>query len=219
LILIKSDSAALLSIDMPAGPSELLVVANATSNLEYVAADLLSQAEHGVDSQVVLVAVGFDEKMHETLKQALYSQATRLPRCEIVRESLKKSFILNVKSMEHAIEFSNSYAPEHLILSIENAQSYLEGIKNAGSVFLGLYAAESCGDYASGTNHTLPTYGYARMYSGVNTHSFVKHITSQEITKEGLKNIGTVVETLASIEGLEAHKNAVTIRLKDIRDY
>ncbi|KAL2917891.1 trifunctional histidinol dehydrogenase [Polyrhizophydium stewartii] len=216
-MICQSDSSALLSIDMPAGPSELLVVADAAADIRYAVSDLLSQAEHGVDSQVVLVAVGFAQSDLDALQAELKRQASVLPRADIVKVSLSKSYVLVVDSMDEAIAFSNEYAPEHLILNVDNARSYVPRIVSAGSVFLGPFSPESCGDYASGTNHTLPTYGYARMYSGVNTHTFLKHITTQELTKEGLDRIGDCVTTLAEVEALEAHRNAVAIRLADIR--
>ncbi|KAI8909583.1 histidinol dehydrogenase-domain-containing protein [Gorgonomyces haynaldii] len=217
-MIAQSDSTALVSIDMPAGPSELLVVAESKSNFSYVASDLLSQAEHGVDSQVVLVAVGFTSNDLERFQAELKKQAMALPRSEIVKVSLSKSFVLCVDTIQEALQFSNEYAPEHLILNVDDAESLLDGITSAGSVFVGPFSPESCGDYASGTNHTLPTYGYSRMYSGVNTHTFVKHITSQTLTEKGLDAIGDCVMTLAHLEGLEAHRNAVAVRIKDIRE-
>ncbi|KAJ3304654.1 trifunctional histidinol dehydrogenase [Kappamyces sp. JEL0829] len=224
-MIAQSDSSALLSIDMPAGPSELLVIADATADPRYVISDLLSQAEHGEDSQVVLLAVGLSGTQLDAYQTELDKQASVLPRAEIVRVSISKSYILSLDTLDQALEFSNKYAPEHLILNIADAESVLPKIMNAGSVFVGPYSPErysadlicSCGDYASGTNHTLPTYGYAKMYSGVNTHTFLKHITSQTLTRDGLDAIGDAVVTLASIEGLEAHRNAVAIRLGDIR--
>ncbi|KAJ3036224.1 trifunctional histidinol dehydrogenase [Rhizophlyctis rosea] len=212
-----ADSSAMISIDMPAGPSELLVIADSTCNPAYVASDLLSQAEHGVDSQVVLLAVNLTAAELAAIEKEVAVQGAALPRSDIVRESIPKSFILNVKDLEEAMEFSNAYAPEHLILHTEYAEGLVDEVDNAGSVFVGQWSPESCGDYASGTNHTLPTYGYARMYSGVNTLTFVKHITSQKLTREGLDRLGDTVTTLAEIEGLEAHRNAVAIRLRDIR--
>ncbi|KAJ3414491.1 trifunctional histidinol dehydrogenase [Chytridiales sp. JEL 0842] len=216
-MLLQNDSRAMISIDMPAGPSELLVIADSTCNPAYVASDLLSQAEHGADSQVVLVAIDLNSTQLAAIQSEITSQALALPRVEIVRKSIPHSFVFGVKSLKEAMEFSNEYAPEHLILHIDNAEKAVEMVQNAGSVFVGQWSPESCGDYASGTNHTLPTYGYARMYSGVNTGTFVKHITSQMLTKEGLNKLGDTVTTLAEIEGLEAHRNAVAIRLKDIR--
>ncbi|KAG6917913.1 hypothetical protein DXG01_000522 [Tephrocybe rancida] len=212
-MLVQNDTDALVSIDMPAGPSEVLVIADHTANPAFVAADLLSQAEHGVDSQVVLVAVSLTAEKLAQIEHEVDVQANALSRVEIVRESIPKSIIVKASSVEEAITFSNDYAPEHLILHLENAPDRVASIDNAGSVFVGPYTPESCGDYASGTNHTLPTNGYARQFSGVNTLSFQKHITSQQITPEGLKGLGPVVATLADCEGLQAHANAVRIRL------
>ncbi|KAF9092301.1 trifunctional histidinol dehydrogenase, partial [Mortierella sp. GBA35] len=216
-MLTQIDSSSLVSIDMPAGPSELLVIADMTSVPAYVASDLLSQAEHGTDSQVVLIAVGLTAEHLAAIEDEVHDQASRLPRVEIVRESIPKSYIIEVESMEEAMKFSNAYAPEHLILHLEQAEKHVDQVMNAGSVFVGHWSPESCGDYASGTNHTLPTYGYARMYSGVNTDTFLKHITSQQLTREGLDAIGDTVMRLAEIEGLEAHRNAVGVRIRDIR--
>ncbi|KAL1917523.1 uncharacterized protein VTP21DRAFT_3916 [Calcarisporiella thermophila] len=216
-MLTQTDSESLVAIDMPAGPSEVLVVADATAVPKYVASDLLSQAEHGVDSQVVLIAVGLDAGQLAAIEDEVHEQALRLPRVEIVRQSIAKSYTLCVQNIDEAVQFSNAYAPEHLILHVANAESLLPKIDNAGSVFVGPYSPESCGDYASGTNHTLPTYGYARMYSGVNTHTFVKHITSQQLSAEGLLNLGDTVMRLAEVEGLDAHRNAVAVRLEDLR--
>ncbi|KAG6857108.1 hypothetical protein H0H87_009669 [Tephrocybe sp. NHM501043] len=212
-MLVQNDTDALVSIDMPAGPSEVLVIADHTAKPAFVAADLLSQAEHGVDSQVVLVAVSLSAEKLAEIEREVDVQANALSRVEIVRESIPKSIIVKASSVEEAITFSNDYAPEHLILHLENAQDHVASIDNAGSVFVGPFTPESCGDYASGTNHTLPTNGYARQFSGVNTQSFQKHITSQQITAEGLKGLGPVVATLADCEGLQAHANAVRIRL------
>ncbi|KIJ70035.1 hypothetical protein HYDPIDRAFT_23183 [Hydnomerulius pinastri MD-312] len=212
-MLVQNDTEALVSIDMPAGPSEVLVIADDSCNPAFVAADLLSQAEHGIDSQVVLVASSLsDEKLKEVEKE-VDKQAHALPRVGIVRESVSKSLIVKAPGPEAALQFSNEYAPEHLILHLRGASGWVAHVKNAGSVFVGPYSPESCGDYASGTNHTLPTNGYARQFSGVNTQSFQKHITSQEVTEEGLQKLGPVVATLADCEGLQAHANAVRIRL------
>lgn len=212
--MLLQNSEAQISIDMPAGPSEVLVIADSQAIPSFVAADLLSQAEHGEDSQVVLVATNdFDI---QSLKTEIETQLTVLPRKEIAKQALNQSYIVIVDSLDEAFDFSNEYAPEHLIVNVNNAESYIEHINNAGSVFLGNWTPESVGDYASGTNHTLPTYGYARMYSGVNLSSYQKTITLQSLTKEGLKNIGPSVETLAETEGLDAHKNAVSIRLREI---
>ncbi|KXN89650.1 Histidine biosynthesis trifunctional protein [Leucoagaricus sp. SymC.cos] len=212
-MLVQNDTDALVSIDMPAGPSEVLVIADHTANHAFVAADLLSQAEHGVDSQVVLVAINFTLDCLASIEREIDQQAHALERVDIVRQSIPKSLIVKASSVEEAITFSNDYAPEHLILHLENARDKVSLIENAGSVFVGPYTPESCGDYASGTNHTLPTNGYARQFSGVNTQSYQKHITSQEITPAGLGRLGPVVATLADCEGLQAHANAVYIRL------
>ncbi|KAK0191053.1 histidinol dehydrogenase-domain-containing protein [Armillaria mellea] len=207
-MLVQNDTDALVSIDMPAGPSEVLVIADHTANPAFVAADLLSQAEHGVDSQVVLVAVNLTEE------HLSHIEREALSRVDIVRQSIGKSIIVRASSVEEALAFSNDYAPEHLILHLENAGSRVDLVENAGSVFVGAYSPESCGDYASGTNHTLPTNGYARQFSGVNTLSFQKHITSQEVSSAGLKDLGPIVAILADCEGLQAHANAVRIRLR-----
>lgn len=213
--MILQNSEAQISIDMPAGPSEVLVIADEHANPAYVAADLLSQAEHGADSQVVLVTTdGFNL---DKLELELDSQLQELPRKEMAEKALKHSFTVVVSSLDEAFDFSNNYAPEHLIINIVDFESWESKIINAGSVFFGQFTPESIGDYASGTNHTLPTYGYARMYSGVNLSSFQKSITMQHLTSEGIKNIGPTVEILAELEGLQAHKNAVSIRLKDLK--
>ncbi len=199
------------AIDMPAGPSEVCVLADHTANAAYVAADLLSQAEHGADSQVLLVST--DNQLMDDVMKELNVQLEQLPRKELAAKALENSKAVLVKNMEEAIELVNDYAAEHLILSCENDESVAEKITNAGSVFLGNYSPESVGDYASGTNHTLPTNGFARAYSGVSLDSFVKKITYQRLTKEGLSAIAPTVTAMASAEGLEAHKRAVTIRL------
>lgn len=203
-----------VAIDLPAGPSELLVIADNTANPEYVAADLLSQAEHGPDSQVVLLSDS-EEIIRQTTK-ALTKQVKNLPRKEIVLKALINSKVILLNDLAECIAFSNLYAPEHLIIASDNAENYTDSVTNAGSVFLGNYSCESAGDYASGTNHTLPTNGYATSYSGVSVDSFIKKITFQKITKQGLQNIGWAIEVMATAEQLEAHKNAVSIRLKDI---
>lgn len=210
---VQNDSRAIVSIDLPAGPSEVLVVADKTANPAFVASDLLSQAEHGVDSQVILIAVDLNDNELKAIEDELHSQAMALPRVDIIRGSIAHSTTLQVKSIEDAIELSNEYAPEHLILQINDASSYVPLVRHAGSIFVGSWSPESCGDYSSGTNHTLPTYGYARSYSGVNTLNFMKSITSQELRPEGLKNIGQAVMSLAAKEGLDAHRMAVKIRL------
>lgn len=213
--MLLQNSDAQISIDMPAGPSEVLVIADKQANPAFVAADLLSQAEHGKDSQVVLISIsGFDL---EALEKEIKSQLNDLPRKEIAQKALDQSYIVEAKSLKEAFTFSNEYAPEHLIINIEKAEDYKDEIINAGSVFLGNLTPESVGDYASGTNHTLPTYGYAKMYSGVNLSSYQKSITMQSLSEEGLKNIGNTVEILAEVEGLQAHKNAVSIRLKELK--
>lgn len=207
------NSDAVVAIDMPAGPSEVMVIADGSANPAYVAADLLSQAEHGTDSQVALILTsGFN---NEKLEQELKQQLETLPRREIAARAMDHSFQLEVESLEEAFDFANRYAPEHLILQCEDASSGIAKINNAGSVFLGPWSPESVGDYASGTNHTLPTYGYARMYSGVSVDSFLKQITVQELDEKGLRSIAPTVTRLAEIEELEAHKRAVNIRLKD----
>lgn len=212
-MLVQNDTEALVSIDMPAGPSEVLVIADDDSHPAFVAADLLSQAEHGVDSQVVLVGAALSDAKLAAVEAEVDKQARALSRVDIVRESISRSLIIKTQSVQEALQFSNEYAPEHLILHLRDASTLVNRVKNAGSVFVGPYTPESCGDYASGTNHTLPTNGYARQFSGVNTQSFQKHITSQEITKEGLERLGPVVAILADCEGLQAHANAVRIRL------
>ena len=202
-----------IAIDMPAGPSEVLVIGDDESRPDFIAADLLSQAEHGADSQVIFVTT--DEAYLNLVHFAIDQQLRDLPRKELTEKALENSKLILVKDIDEAIELSNSYAPEHLILQIRNAEEMAEKITNAGSVFIGHYTPESAGDYASGTNHTLPTNGFARAYSGVSLDSFVKKITFQKITKNGLQNIGKTIEIMAENEGLSAHKNAVSIRLKD----
>ncbi len=203
-----------LAIDMPAGPSEVAVYADATAKAAYVAADLLSQAEHGVDSQVMLVST--DQNLIEAIMKEIVLQTNALPRADMIKETLKNSRFVYMETEAEAIDFLNAYAAEHLILACDHAESLLPAIINAGSIFLGHYTPEAAGDYASGTNHTLPTNGYARAYSGVSVDSFVKKITVQKISMEGLKNVGPTVEVMAENEQLMAHKNAVTIRLKDL---
>jgi histidinol dehydrogenase len=212
--MLLQNSEAMVSIDMPAGPSEVLVIADRHANPAYVAADLLSQAEHGSDSQSVLVLAGMDSAT--PFLDEIEKQLAELPRRELTEKALKNSFVMLTGNVHEALEFSNQYAPEHLILNLENAGDYTRNITNAGSVFVGQWSPESVGDYASGTNHTLPTYGYARMYSGVSLDTFIKQITFQELTPEGLKTLGPHVEVMAETEGLTAHKNAVTLRLRDI---
>ncbi len=200
------------AIDMPAGPSEVLVIADDSAVPGYVAADLLSQAEHGPDSQVILLTTAGD--IIPEITTAISNQLSELPRKNIAEKALQNSKIVLLKNRDEAIELSNLYAPEHLILSCENAEAVAGQVFTAGSVFIGNYSPESAGDYASGTNHTLPTNGYAAMYSGVSLDSFLKKITYQQLTKEGLQQIGATVMAMASAEGLDAHKNAVAIRLK-----
>ena len=202
-----------VAIDMPAGPSEVLVIADENAVPTFCAADLLSQAEHGSDSQVIFLSTNeeiFNKAIEETKKQI-----ENLPRNEMAREALKNSHFVLLKTLEEAFELSNFYAPEHLILALENYEKYIPKIQNAGSVFLGNYSCESAGDYASGTNHTLPTNGFAKNYSGVSLDSFVKKITFQNLSKEGLQNLGKTIELMAEAEGLFAHKNAVSIRLNE----
>ena len=203
-----------IAIDMPAGPSELLVIANETSDADFVASDLLSQAEHGADSQVILVATS--EKIIEKVNEAIIIQKANLSRVSIVEKALENSRAIVLNSIDEAINFSNFYAPEHLILAFDDAEKKLAQIENAGSVFIGNYSCESAGDYASGTNHTLPTNGFAKNYSGVSLDSFVKKITFQKITANGIQNLGKTIELMAEAEQLEAHKNAVSIRLKKL---
>lgn len=205
-----------VAIDMPAGPSEVLVIADATSNPAFVAADLLSQAEHGADSQVILVSD--NEAIIKASLIEIENQLACLPRNEIAKKALENSKAIVFNSIDQCLAFSNEYAPEHLIFATNNAEHYLNNIVNAGSVFIGNYSCESAGDYASGTNHTLPTNGYAKNYSGVSLDSFVKKITFQKLSKEGIKGIGNAIELMAEAEGLFAHKNAVTLRLKEINN-
>jgi histidinol dehydrogenase len=204
-----------LAIDMPAGPSEVLVIADTTSKAEFVASDLLSQAEHGVDSEVVLVTNSKDKA--DEILTALAVQLKNLPRKEIVQAALKNSFVVLTETLDQAFEFSNIYAPEHLILAFDDFEKFLPKIKNAGSVFCGSLTCESFGDYASGTNHVLPTSGFARNFSGVSVDSFVKKITFQHVTPAGCINLGKTVEILAEKEQLHAHKNAVSLRLKSLK--
>ena len=209
--IIQSESQT--AIDMPAGPSEVLIIADDSAIPEYVAADLLAQAEHGIDSQAILVS---DSKwiIDETSVE-LKKQLALLPRAEIAAKALENSYAIQCSNLLEAMAFSNIYAPEHLILATDQWEAISPDISNAGSVFLGHLTPESAGDYASGTNHTLPTSSYARAYSGVSVDSFIKKITFQHISKEGIRNLGPTVEILASLEGLQAHKNAVSVRLKN----
>jgi phosphoribosyl-ATP pyrophosphohydrolase/phosphoribosyl-AMP cyclohydrolase/histidinol dehydrogenase len=212
-MIVSNDTSANVSIDMPAGPSEVLVVADETSNPAFVAADLLSQAEHGSDSQVVCIAVGLDEKQVQAIEDELHEQAMALPRVDLVRGAISHSVMLIVSDISEAMALSNAYAPEHLILQVADARAAKEMVRNAGSVFLGPWTPESVGDYSAGVNHALPTYGYAKQYSGVNLGSYIKHITSSELTAQGLRNVGGAVMQLAAVEELDAHKRAVSIRL------
>ena len=203
-----------VAIDMPAGPSEVEVLADASANPAFVAADLLSQAEHGVDSQAMLITTS--EKLQTEVMAEVERQLAELPRREIASRSLENSKLILVRNIDEALELTNAYAPEHLIVETENYMEVAERVTNAGSVFLGALTPESAGDYASGTNHTLPTNGYAKAYSGVSLDSFIRKITFQEILPEGIKTIGPAIEEMAANEHLDAHKNAVTIRLKAI---
>lgn len=205
-----------VAIDLPAGPSEVLVIADESAIPAFCAADLLAQAEHGADSQVVFIAT--DEKIFVEILSELENQLNNLSRKDISTEAISKSRFILLDNIEDALELSNLYAPEHLILSINDAEQAVDKVFNAGSVFLGNYTPESAGDYASGTNHTLPTNGYARNYSGVSLESFQKKITVQKITAAGIMNLGKTVEIMAEAEGLDAHKNAVSIRLKYLQD-
>ena len=199
-----------VAIDMPAGPSEVCVIADETSRADFVAADLLSQAEHGIDSQVFLISTS--EKMIEEVRKEIDIQLEQLPRKELASKTLENSTFVLVHDGEEAMDLSNAYAPEHLIITTANYQELAEKVVNAGSVFLGLYACESAGDYASGTNHTLPTHGYATAYSGVNLDSYNRKVTFQHLTEEGIRSIGHAVEVMAENEELMAHNNAMTLR-------
>eukprot|EP01043_Picozoa_sp_COSAG02_P037223 COSAG02_NODE_2778_length_8051_cov_829.131162_9_plen_459_part_00 len=214
-MMLQNAGDAMVAIDMPAGPSEQLCIADKTCNLKFVVSDVLSQAEHGTDSQVVAVLLEEDFDL-PGFKAELETQLEALPRKEIAAEAVSKSFAMLVSSKEEALAFTNDYAPEHLVIQTDDCDSYCDGVINAGSIFLGHYTPESVGDYASGTNHSLPTYGYARMYGGVSLDTFVKYITMQKLTPEGIKNVGPHVEIMAAVEELDAHKNAVTVRLAEI---
>ena len=204
-----------VAIDMPAGPSELLVVADASANAAFVASDLLSQAEHGVDSQVVLVSTS--QAFLKEVEKELALQLPALPRKEIAAKAIENSRLIYVEDDETALAIINEYGPEHYIVCVENEDFYVQNTMNAGSVFIGNFTPESAGDYASGTNHTLPTNGYAKQYSGVNLDSFMKSMTFQKISEQGLQNLGPAVELMAEAEGLQAHKNAVTLRLNAMK--
>ncbi len=205
-----------VAIDMPAGPSELLVAADDTADAAFVASDLLSQAEHGVDSQVILVSTS--RNLIDEVEREVEKQIEKLPRIEIAQKAIDNSKLIFVEDDRTAIDLINEYGPEHYIICVKNEDLYLENTLNAGSVFIGNYTPESAGDYASGTNHTLPTNGYAKQYSGVNLDSFLKSMTFQKISKEGIQNIGSAIEIMAETEGLQAHKNAVTLRLNSLKE-
>jgi histidinol dehydrogenase len=204
-----------VAIDMPAGPSELLVFADDSANATYVASDLLSQAEHGIDSQVILVSTS--KEFVRSVSEQVDLQIKNLPRKAIAEKAISNSKLIYVENDDIALDLINEYAPEHFIVCTKNEAYFVNGIRNAGSIFIGNYTPESAGDYASGTNHTLPTNGFSKAYSGVNLDSFMKSITFQKISKEGLSNIGKTIEIMAEAEGLQAHKNAISIRLKDIK--
>ena len=205
-----------VAIDMPAGPSEVCVIADETANATFVAADLLSQAEHGVDSQVFLITTS--HKVIDDVQQEVGRQLDLLPRKEIAQQALANSVFVVVRDIREAIDLSNTYAPEHLVIQTEDYEQVAAKVVNAGSVFLGKYACESAGDYASGTNHTLPTHGYATAYNGVNLDSYCRKVTFQHLTEEGVRSIGRAVELMAEAEQLDAHKNAMTVRLQEIKN-
>ncbi len=211
--LIQQDG---IAIDMPAGPSEVLVIADETASIEFIAADLLSQAEHGADSQVIMVTDS--EAIIEKVKKEVARQLKSLPRRDIAGQSLENSQLILLSSLNQCIDFSNIYAPEHLIINTASPDLLAANVINAGSVFLGNLSCESAGDYATGTNHTLPTNGFAKNYSGVSTESFLKKISFQEISEEGLLNLGSTIELLAEAESLSGHKNAVSVRLKSLQN-
>ncbi len=204
-----------VAIDMPAGPSELLIMADDSANASFVASDLLSQAEHGADSQVILVSTS--KAMIEAVEKEVQMQIEELPRKEIAQKAIDNSTLIYVENHQTAIDLINAYGPEHFIVCVKDEEFYLDHTQNAGSVFIGNYTPESAGDYASGTNHTLPTNGYSKQYSGVNLDSFLKSMTFQKITKQGMQNIGNAIEVMAEAEGLQAHKNAVTLRLNSLK--
>ncbi len=203
------------AIDMPAGPSELLVVADDSANASFVASDLLSQAEHGADSQVILVATS--KQVLLEVEKEIEAQIILLPRFQIAEKAIENSKLIFIDDDQEVIDLVNAYGPEHFIICSQNAEFFIDNVQNAGSVFIGNYTPESAGDYASGTNHTLPTNGYAKQYSGVSLDSFLKSMTFQKITKEGLLKIGPAIEVMAEAEGLHAHKNAITLRLNSLR--
>jgi histidinol dehydrogenase len=205
-------SQGVVAIDMPAGPSEVAVIADKSADISFVAADLISQAEHGNDSQVMLVTDS--KELFDNIEAEIEAQSSKLQRNNFVNKAFQHSFRILVKDLDEAMDLVNEYAPEHLILQVKEAEKLAEKVENAGSVFIGHYTPVAAGDYASGTNHTLPTNGYARAYSGVSLDSFIKKVTFQQISKEGIKNIGPIIEKMAEAEGLDAHKNAVSIRIK-----
>lgn len=205
-----------VAIDMPAGPSEVMVVADDSADADFIASDLLSQAEHGSDSQVIMLSNSLE--LLQATRESTNRQLNSLPRKKVASEALSNSSLVYLSRKEDILDLMNAYAPEHLIICSRDESYFLDGIRNAGSVFLGNYTPESAGDYASGTNHTLPTNGYAKQYSGVNLDSFMKSITFQRISAEGLKNLGPEVEVMAEAEGLQAHKNAISVRLEKIRN-
>ncbi|KAK4541883.1 imidazoleglycerol-phosphate dehydratase [Oleoguttula mirabilis] len=213
-MIVSNDTTANVAIDMPAGPSEVLVIADKTANPAFVASDLLSQAEHGVDSQVVCIAIDLSEAQVQAIEDELHAQAMALPRVDMVRGAIAHSVTLIVADLAEAMALSNAYAPEHLILQIADPLAARDLVQNAGSVFCGQWTPESVGDYSAGVNHSLPTYGYAKQYSGVNLGSYVKHITSAHLSAQGLRNVGTAVMRLAAVEELEAHRRAVGLRLE-----
>ncbi|KIV81361.1 histidinol dehydrogenase [Exophiala sideris] len=215
-MIVSNDTSAAVSIDMPAGPSEVLVVADKTSDPAFVASDLLSQAEHGTDSQVVLIAIDLNEEGLQAIEDEVHKQAHELPRVDIVRGAIEHSVTISVGDLKEALKWSNYYAPEHLILQISDPHSALPLVQNAGSVFIGGWTPESVGDYSAGVNHSLPTYGYARQYSGVNLGSFMKNITSSEVTEQGVAQVGPAVVELARCEGLDAHKRAMELRMEKL---
>jgi len=205
-----------IAIDMPAGPSEVLVIADGAASPGFIAADLLSQAEHGPDSQVVMLTD--NQELISEVKVELEKQLQQLPRKDIATKALENSMLILLSSIDDCLSFSNEYAPEHLIINVSDPGTLAEKVINAGSVFVGSFSCESAGDYASGTNHTLPTNGYARSYSGVSTESFLKKISFQEMKRDGIINLGPVIEIMAEAESLSGHRNAVSIRLKSIQN-
>jgi len=205
-----------IAIDMPAGPSEVLVVADRNANPEFIAADLLSQAEHGTDSQVIMLTD--NQKLIEMVRAEVEKQVKLLPRKVIAVKALENSKLLLFTSLDQCIDFSNLYAPEHLIINTSDPDALADKVVNAGSVFLGNFSCESAGDYATGTNHTLPTNGFARNYSGVSTESFLRKISFQVVNREGIKNLGPAIELMAEAELLNGHKNAVSVRLKSLQN-